>query len=86
MRGSCASEGIRHNYTGFLAEEHAWSCANVLADACQSRNNIKEVGANAGKHIYLSWETAAGRAYHRYEEILQTWPNALPYNSKALWV
>lgn len=86
IRGSCASEGVQHKYSGYLAEENAASCAAVLADACQSRENIRQVGLNAGKYIYLSWGTAVERAYQRYQEILDAWPGPLPFNSKAQWV
>lgn len=86
VRDSCASEGVVHNFSGYLAEENPSSCASVLFDACQDRNRIHEVGVNAGEHIYLSWDTAVSRAYQRYTEILDTWPNSLPYNAKARWV
>jgi 1,2-diacylglycerol 3-alpha-glucosyltransferase len=86
IRDSCAAEGVQHNYTGYLAEENADSCAEVLVNACQSRDKIQEVGVNAGKHIYLSWDTAVDRAYSRYVEILNTNIKELPYNSKSLWV
>ncbi len=82
VRDSCASEGALHDVSGFLAEENAESCARVMLDACQSRSHIAEVGENAGKTLYLSWETAVGRAFKRYEEILRQWPGPLPYNAK----
>lgn len=85
VRGSCASEGVKHNFSGYLSEENAASCSSVLLEACQSRSNIHEIGVNAGKHVYLSWDTAVGRAYQRYTEILEAWPNPLPYNAKAQW-
>ncbi|MCI9414308.1 MAG: glycosyltransferase family 4 protein [Clostridiales bacterium] len=84
VRGSCASEGIEQDFTGFLAEENADDCARVLLDACQSRDNPGRVGRNAGEHIYLSWDTAVDRAYQRYTEILQKWPGPLPYNAKKI--
>ena len=82
VRGSCAAEGVEHNYTGFLAEENAKSCADALAEICRNRDNIGQIGVNAGKHIYLSWDDAVGRAYERYTEILNVWPGSLPYNSR----
>lgn len=85
VRDSCAAEGVEHKFSGYLAEENADSCAAVLADACQSREDLKQVGINAGKHVYLSWEKAVERAMHRYNEILNTNIKHLPYNSKARW-
>ena len=86
VRGSCAAEGVRHDFSGFLAEENAASCGQVLLDACQSRSHLEEVGRNAGRHVYLSWETAVDRAYQRYREILDTKRNELPYNARSQWV
>ena len=82
VRDSCAAEGVKHGYSGYLAEENAPSCAAVMLAACQSREGIAQVGREAGKHLYLSWETAVERAYARYEEILKIWPGPLPYNAK----
>lgn len=82
VRESCASEGAVHDVSGFLAEENAESCAEVMLAACQSREHIEKVGEEAGRTLYLSWETAVERAYARYEEILKQWPGPLPYNAK----
>ena len=53
-----------------------------MLDACQSREHLAQVGHNAGRDLYLSWDTAVARAYKRYEEILRQWPGPLPYNAK----
>jgi len=86
VRDSCAAEGVQHGFSGFLAEENADSCAEVLIHACQSRDRLREVGLNAGKHVYLSWDTAVDRAYSRYLEILNTNAKELIYNSRTQWV
>lgn len=83
IRGSCAAEGVEDEFSGFLADENASSCAQAILNACQSRTRLKTVGKNAGKHLYLSWETAAAKAFNRYQEILRTWPGPLPYNAKS---
>ena len=82
IRGSCAAEGAEHDVSGFLAEERAADCAAVMLDACQSREHLAQVGHNAGRDLYLSWDTTVARAYKRYEEILRQWPGPLPYNAK----
>lgn len=82
IAGSCASEGSTHNVTAFWAEENAMSCGKAIINACHSRSHLKKVGQEAGKKLYMSWETAVEKAYKRYEKILRTWPDPLPYNSK----
>lgn len=82
IRGSCAAEGVEHGVTGYLAEENPNSCAEVLINACQNREQIRKVGLNAGKYVYLSWDKAVDRAYNRYLEILNTDIKKLPYNSR----
>ena len=86
VRGSCAAEGVIHRQNGYLAEENKESCASVLLEACDNRQELHQTGQNAGKSLYLSWDDAVARAYKRYQEILKIWPGPLPYNSKNKWI
>ncbi len=71
LRNSCASEGVVHNVSGFLANESPASCADVIGAAVSNRQQLQEVGVRAGKDLYLSWHDAVDRAYTRYREILE---------------
>ncbi len=71
VRNSCAAEGVVHGVSGFLTEESAISCAAGIAEAISDRTKLKQVGICAGEQLYLSWDEAVSRAYHRYKEILQ---------------
>lgn len=82
VAGSCAAEGVEDGVSGFLAKEDADDCARVLLEACQQRETLVRVGEEAGRSVYLSWETAVARAYNRYEEILDSWPGPLPHQRK----
>lgn len=73
VRNSCAAEGATHDHSGFLAEENADDCAAVLLNACHSRDHLAAVGQEAGRSLYLSWDTAVERAFARYTEILKNW-------------
>ena len=73
VRDSCAAEGAVDRVSGFLAEENAPSCAAAMINACQSRDTLTAVGQEAGRTLYLSWDTAVERAYTRYTEILNHW-------------
>lgn len=86
VRGSCAAECVRHPDSGILAEEDAASCAQALLAACESRESLRQLGVNAGKTVYLSWNTVAERAFHRYQEILNTPRHQLTYNARSVWI
>lgn len=73
VRDSCAAEGAAHDANAFLAEENAPSCANAILAACHSREHLVEVGREAGRTLYLSWDDAVERAYARYTAILKNW-------------
>lgn len=73
VRDSCAAEGSTHDVNAFWAEENADSCADALMNACQSRAHLADVGQEAGRSLYLSWDMAVERAYARYNEILKNW-------------
>ena len=82
VRGSCAAEGVQDGVDGYLAQENAADCADVLRRACGDRNALAAVHAAAGKNLYLSWDTAVEHAYARYREILENWPGH-PANGKT---
>ena len=82
VRGSCAAEGVQDGVDGYLAQEDAADCADVLRRACGDRNALAAVHAAAGKNLYLSWDTAVEHAYARYREILENWPGH-PANGKT---
>lgn len=67
--GSCAAEGVTHGTNGFLIEENAdslFACLQML-----TRETARQVGENAARDLYLSWEDAVGEAMARYEIILE---------------
>ena len=72
--GSCAAEGVVHDETGLLCEETPEACAQTVYDAATAEGKLKQLGKNASKQVYVSWEDAIAKAYSRYEEILKTWP------------
>lgn len=71
IRNSCASEGVIHNVSGFLANETPRSCADAIGAAVSDKTLLKAVGVRAGQDLYLTWEEAVGRAHARYREILK---------------
>ncbi len=71
IKRSCASEGIYHNQNGFLCEENSNSLKEVILNAIQDLDNLKQIGINAQNEIYCSWEDSVKAACKRYEEIIE---------------
>lgn len=69
IKGSCAAEGITHGRNGYLIEENAESMAALLKEVCKNPENMRMVGENAMKEIYVSWDSSVKMAYARYSAI-----------------
>lgn len=70
VKGSCAGEGVADGVTGYLCEENADSMYNVVKNAISDRDKLLQVGIDAGKFVYYSWDDAVCAARKRYEEII----------------
>jgi len=70
IEGSCASEGVTGDVNGLLVEENAASLAVCLARIMDNREAMKAIGENASRDLYISWDTAVGRAMERYEIVI----------------
>lgn len=70
VRGSCAAEGVTHSQNGFLIDENAPSMAALLERLMDNKEELRRVGENAGRELYLSWEDAVVLAANRYEIVI----------------
>ncbi len=73
VRGSCAAEDVTGGVNGFLIEENAASMAACLRGLCENREKMHEVGANAQRDIYISWDQAVKGAVERYGEVIENY-------------
>ncbi len=73
ITGSCAAEGVQDQFSGFLAEEHAESCADRLLKAVESKEQLRQIGIQAAEHVYISWDDAVKKAYARYEHLVRNY-------------
>ena len=77
IAGSCAAEDITDGKNGFFIEENAASMAALLKMLYGKRALLRQVGENAQKEIYISWESSVRRACARYEVVLENFRRGL---------
>ena len=83
IAGSCAAEGIEEGVTGYLSEENASAYAKALERMLSDPEKMRQVGENASKEIYLSWEDAVRMAYARYESLCRNWKYPEGYHDEG---
>ena len=73
IAGSCAAEDVTDGRNGFFIEENAQSMTALLKKLHVRRELLRQVGENAQKEIYISWESAVKHACERYEIVLENY-------------
>ena len=68
--GSCAAEGITDGVNGLLIEENAESMSACLTRVLQQPGIMQQIGKNAARDLYLSWNDAVHSAMSRYEIVI----------------
>ena len=77
IEGSCAAEGVADGRNGFTIQERPEAMAALLDRCCGDLGHLREVGDRAMEELYLSWNDCVGRAYQRYQVILENWRRGL---------
>ena len=77
IAGSCAAEDVTDGQNGFFIEENADSMAAMLRRLLPQRELMRQVGENAQKEIYISWEDSIANACRRYEVVLDNFHRGL---------
>ena len=70
IAGSCAAEDVTDGRNGFFIEENAASMAATLRRLLPQRELLRQVGENARRELYISWDTSVANACRRYEVVL----------------
>lgn len=76
LKGSCAAEGIVDDDTGIVIDEEVAALAAEIVRGIENRERLKRIGKSAADKIYLSWDDAVGKAFYRYNEILDEQANS----------
>ena len=77
IAGSCAAEDVTDGQNGFFIEENAASMAAMLRRLIPQRELMRQVGENAQKEIYISWDDSIANACRRYEVVLDNFRRGL---------
>ena len=77
IAGSCAAEDVTDGHNGFFTEENAASMAAMLRRLLPQRELMRQVGENARREIYISWDTSIANACRRYEVVLDNFRRGL---------
>ena len=77
VRGSCAAEDCTDSVNGILIDENAESMAEALKALCADSARMKQVGENAQRDLYMSWEESVSRAYARYGAVIDNYKRGL---------
>lgn len=69
--GSTASEVIRDNYNGFLANRDAKSYADMITSLAEDRDRISAAGRMAKNTVVRSWEDIVNEVQDRYAALIR---------------
>ena len=71
IEGSYTAENIVDKKNGFLAKENAEDYANKIKEIIDNQKLLKEVGEEAHKNLYRSWEMVCEEVDQKYREIIK---------------
>ena len=77
VRGSCAAEDVTDGVNGCLIDGNAQAMAAALRELCASPQGMAELGENAQRDLYMSWEDSVKRAYERYGIVIERYRQGL---------
>lgn len=68
--GSCAAENIVDGVTGFLCDDTSKAIAERVKSVMHKKQHMANVGKNAQNDIYISWDDIVGKAFERYQIVI----------------
>ncbi len=70
LKDSCAGCEIIDNFNGFLCENNSDSLANKIKTLLKDKPHLKEIGKNAKKTIYCTWDKNLKEVFKIYKQIV----------------
>ncbi len=78
-RDSVTSCTITEDENGFIASAEVEPFANKILEIVKDKNNLKLVGENARKELYVDWQDVVSTAFSRYEYLIDKNNRRLKY-------
>lgn len=75
IENSCTGYGVTDGVNGFLSRDSVEDFADKIGQAVSDREQLKIVGANASRDLYISWQECTDRYVARLKEIVERWNN-----------
>lgn len=75
IKDSCTAENIVDGVNGFLAEETAAAYADRIKEIISDPDLLKNVGEEAHRSVYRTWEKVAEETFEKYLEIIDNYKN-----------
>ena len=75
IENSCAGYGVTHGVNGYLSKDTVIDFADTVEKAISDKQALKQVGVQAGKDLYISWEDCANQFIDRLQEITERFKN-----------
>ena len=73
IKNSCSAEGVIDGYNGFISRESRTEYANKIISICSQKEKLKEIGENAYKTLYRTWDMVAKEVYNKYIEVIENY-------------
>ncbi|MBO5103163.1 MAG: glycosyltransferase, partial [Clostridia bacterium] len=82
IKDSCTAENIVDDFNGFLAEETPEAFAQKIEYIIQNPELLKQVGEEASRSVYRSWEMVAEEVNKKYLDIIKKYNKKLEETNK----
>jgi len=70
IKDSCTAENIKDNFNGFLAEDNPEAFSEKILEIFANSTLMKEVGEEAHRSVYRTWEMVSEEVMEKYREII----------------
>lgn len=78
IKDSCAAEDVTDGVNAILIEESSESLAKFLLDSGSNLDYLHQIGHNALRDLYISWEESIDKAVERYRYVIRNFEYRKP--------